>query len=282
MRTLPSPVTNHRDEADVVERPCEGFVVRKILNRGRRRALALDRWAETGGDRKVPSFRAMSFWESNHRPVGQGWPAVESRRSSGGADLPSLSEVGGPLSGQLRRRRGPPRCVGGYDLHHKNRLRHGRRNDRGLGRTRGHCVSWSRNGMRRRRWKAVRVRSASQSVRGRSGPLEWLAASRQRMRVEQVGQAALAPRRAVWTPSAADTSASCVSLKAAQRLLQTVAVLLLEAKKAAGEWRTGSLVPNPPFLMEAWARSQASWTMATWMIPPRQLWREVCILWAQK
>ena len=45
-------------------------------------------------------------------------------------------------------------------------------------------------------------------------------------------------------------------------------MLLLEAKKAAGEWRTGSLMPNPQFLM-ACAQCPASWLMATWMIAPR-------------
>ena len=48
--------------------------------------------------------------------------------------------------------------------------------------------------------------------------------------------------------------------------LPSAAVLLLEAKKAAGEWRTGSLMPNPPFLMEVCTRSRASWVKTTWMI----------------
>ena len=35
-------------------------------------------------------------------------------------------------------------------------------------------------------------------------------------------------------------------------------MLLLEARQAAGEWSSGSLRPNPPFVMVTWARSQVS------------------------
>ena len=65
-------------------------------------------------------------------------------------------------------------------------------------------------------------------------------------------------RRTGWT-----CGSGCVSrrpdatLYHDQRMLQKDAVLLLEAKKAMGMWRTGSLKPKPPFLMEARARSQA-------------------------
>ena len=61
-----------------------------------------------------------------------------------------------------------------------------------------------------------------------------------------------------------------MSLCSDQRLLHREDVLLLEAKKAVGEWRTGSLKPKPPVLVEACARSHASSVMGTWMIPPRQ------------
>ena len=50
----------------------------------------------------------------------------------------------------------------------------------------------------------------------------------------------------------------CVSLCSVQRLLQKEVVLLNEAKKAAAEWKTGTLMPKPLFLIEACARSQAS------------------------
>ena len=76
-------------------------------------------------------------------------------------------------------------------------------------------------------------------------------------------------------------AASWVSSFSDQRLFHREAGLLLEDKKAAGVWRTGSLMPNPPFKMEACAWSHAPGVMATWMIPRRQCWRELCICWVQ-
>ena len=52
--------------------------------------------------------------------------------------------------------------------------------------------------------------------------------------------------------------------------IQTAQRLLLEAKKAAREWRTGSLMPKLPFLVDGCAREQASWVMASWMTSPRR------------
>ena len=45
----------------VEERPFEGFVIRQVRSRGRRRAWAPCGWAETGGDREIPSFRGHVF-----------------------------------------------------------------------------------------------------------------------------------------------------------------------------------------------------------------------------
>ena len=73
-----------------------------------------------------------------------------------------------------------------------------------------------------------------------------------------------------------------MSLYSNQRLLKREVVLLREVKKAAGEWRRRSLMPKPPFLMEACARSDASCVLSTWVIPPGQNLREVCILRAQR
>ena len=50
--------------------------------------------------------------------------------------------------------------------------------------------------------------------------------------------------------------------------------MLLEAKRAAGKWSAGSLKPQPPFLMKAFAQNQPSSVMGTWMIPPKAVcWR---------
>ena len=59
-----------------------------------------------------------------------------------------------------------------------------------------------------------------------------------------------------------------MSFWASQRPLQRVAVLLLEARKAAGEWRMGSRMPNTLFLVDTKARSEDSWVMGAWMIRP--------------
>ena len=82
------------------------------------------------------------------------------------------------------------------------------------------------------------------------------------------------PDAGAYCVSPAVTSGSWVSLCSDQRLLHREDVLLLEAKKAVGEWRTGSLKPKPPVLVEACARSHASSVMGTWMIPPRQFFWE--------
>ena len=44
----------------------------------------------------------------------------------------------------------------------------------------------------------------------------------------------------------------------------------------------GSLLPSPPSLMEACARSQASWMVGSCMIPRRKFLKEVCICRAQR
>ena len=95
------------------------------------------------------------------------------------------------------------------------------------------------------------------------------------MCITQVGQVALSAWRIVLVPRSILTDAeagwcfSCghvgswASLNSDQTLLQGADVPLLEAKKAAGELRSGSLIPKPPFLREACARSQApmgAWT----------------------
>ena len=47
-----------------------------------------------------------------------------------------------------------------------------------------------------------------------------------------------------------DSAAVTAESRVDQRLLEREDVPLLEARKAAGEWRTGSQIPIPPFLME--------------------------------
>ena len=59
------------------------------------------------------------------------------------------------------------------------------------------------------------------------------------------------------------TSGFEVELYEAQRLLQRGSVLLLEARKAAGEWRTGSLM------------CQVSFEMGTREMPPQQRLRDI-------
>ena len=71
----------------------------------------------------------------------------------------------------------------------------------------------------------------------------------QRVSVTQVGQTFLVAGWSVWMPGcvavngglqpAATTSGSGVATYESQRLLQRVSVLLLQARKAAGELRTG-------------------------------------------
>ena len=102
----------------------------------------------------------------------------------------------------------------------------------------------------RQRCRAGR-RHSQREVSWVSQPSPWISSSSGR----QAASSRTLRRNRV---SAAVSSGWCVSLQAAQRLLQR--------RKAAWEWRKGSLMLNPPFLMEAWARSQASWMMTTWMI----------------
>ena len=97
--SIKKPLRCKEGRSGVMKRPCESFVFCEILGRGRRVQVSCG-WTETGGDRKIPSFR--------DRCPSHGDSSVGGRRSLGGvgAGPPSPSEGGGRLPGRLRRRRG--------------------------------------------------------------------------------------------------------------------------------------------------------------------------------
>ena len=59
-------------------------------------------------------------------------------------------------------------------------------------------------------------------------------------------------------------------------------MLLLEARKDAGEWCTGSLLPNFPCLLDTSAQRHVSSETGTWMMPLKHRMMKACIFFAQR
>ena len=155
-------VENHWGEGDdvlvasvagVVERSPGGLAFCQLLCRGCHRSGFRVAWRRQEETAKSQAPGIMSFpWRD--------WHVVEVRRClcEAGGRQPCPSEDAHLLPGQLRGRRGPPRCRGSSHLR-MGRLHRSRRSGREIGSTGVHCVCWSKKEMWRRCCSAVQMRS---------------------------------------------------------------------------------------------------------------------------